>query len=371
MMKKLLSTAVASLLLLTACQTDNKKYTIEGSINGAAEQQEVNGKYAYLQYENDGEAATLDSVLVENNQFKFTGEADTGKLYYFSFEKIRGVRVILEPGTIKIDIDFANPNRSVSVTGTPLNNKLDEFNKEYSEKMNNFKAEMAKAQTDSVTPQEELQAKIRGLYEDMNKSMSEKAKAIYAENQDNILGASLFGQAFADNDSIFAAEYEKAQPIVKDQPNFKQMYEKINASKATAEGANYLDFDAIQVDDSVVKFSSFVDGENYLLVDFWAPWCGPCKRAMPFIKAVYEKYNKKGLRVLGVCTWEKDTEAFKKAEEEHGIVWESIYDKESAGADTYGVRGIPHLMLISPEGKILKRGITPDELEATIAEYIK
>ena len=158
----------------------------------------------------------------------------------------------------------------------------------------------------------------------------------------------------------------------------------LDARKATAEGQMYVDFTVEHVygyDRSVnpqplkkeVKFSDYVGKGTYVLVDFWSPWCGPCRREVPNIKAVYDEYKDKGLEVLSLAVWERKPQSHTiETAAELGMDWLHINNCGNVPTDIYGVEGIPHLMLIGPDGTILKRGFHGKEgIEAAVSEYLK
>ena len=158
----------------------------------------------------------------------------------------------------------------------------------------------------------------------------------------------------------------------------------LKARKSTAEGMKFTDFTVEHVygyDRSVdpqplkkeVKFSDYVGKGTYVLVDFWSPWCGPCRREVPNIQKVYAEYKDKGLEVLSLAVWEKKPQSHTiEVAGELGMDWFHINNCGQIPTDIYGVDGIPHLMLISPDGTILKRGFHGLEgIKAAVTEFIK
>ena len=158
----------------------------------------------------------------------------------------------------------------------------------------------------------------------------------------------------------------------------------LDARKSTAEGMMFTDFTVEHVygyDRSMdpqplkqeVKFSDYVAKGTYVLVDFWSPWCGPCRREIPNIQQVYEQYKDKGLQVLSLAVWERKPQSHTiETAAELGMDWLHINNCGQIPTDIYGVEGIPHLMLIGPDGTILKRGFHGLEgIQEAVAEFIK
>lgn len=111
---------------------------------------------------------------------------------------------------------------------------------------------------------------------------------------------------------------------------------------------------------------------KYLLIDFWASWCGPCRKAIPHLKDVYEKYGNKGLEIFSVSV-DKDDKAWKKAMAEENMPWPQVCAPNSGKEimNEYQFRGIPHLVLLDKNGKIIVRNVTPDKVDEELSKLFK
>ena len=132
------------------------------------------------------------------------------------------------------------------------------------------------------------------------------------------------------------------------------------------EGDKFTDF-AVEYEGKTTRFSDYVGCGQYVLVDFWASWCGPCRCEIPNLIKAYSKYKDKGLMVLGVAAWD-EPEATKKAIEEDKISYPQILNSQSIGTDIYGIEGIPHIILFAPDGSILARGLRGEEIDKKLEE---
>ena len=131
----------------------------------------------------------------------------------------------------------------------------------------------------------------------------------------------------------------------------------------------FTDFEA-EYEGKTQRLSDYVGKGNYVLVDFWASWCGPCRAEIPNLIAAYNKYKAKGLVVLGVATWDEPADT-KKAIAELGINYPQIMNAQKAGSDAYGIEGIPEIILFAPDGTIVARGLRGEAIESKLAEIYK
>lgn len=148
-----------------------------------------------------------------------------------------------------------------------------------------------------------------------------------------------------------------------------ELREYCRTEEKAPEGSMFVDFAIEQPSGKTLRLSDFAGKGKYCLVDFWASWCGPCKREIPNIKAVYDKYSKKGLVVVSVAVWDRpeDSEA---AAKELGITWNQIVNAQKIPTDLYGINGIPHILLIGPDGTILKRDLRGSDIAKTVEKYL-
>ena len=164
-------------------------------------------------------------------------------------------------------------------------------------------------------------------------------------------------------------KYVDSNEYLKNDPTIQAEKKSWITQLETGEGKMFRDFEA-EYDGKVTKLSDYVGKGKYVLVDFWASWCGPCKREIPNIKAVYEKYKGDKFEVLGVATWDEPAATLKSIEQ-LGITYPQMLNAQKAGSDAYGISGIPQIILFGPDGTILKRDLRGEEIEKAVAEALK
>lgn len=271
------------------------------------------------------DSTVLQSAVIKDGKATFiTTENDTVRMPLFTQLMIDGrVRAyyILEPGNAVLS-DTTN-----AATGTPLNDKFS----------------VLLSQLDSVENLDDMP-----LYE---KFVEQK----YNENKDNPLGY-YFGIEW-----IKYASPEKVDSLIAGvSPEFKnakrtQYYLKFAELRSkTAPGKKYIDFPGENATGGKVNFSDFIVPGKYNLVDFWASWCPYCIKELPELKELYSEFSDKNFNMVGVAVRDK-TDDTVAAINKHEIPWSVIYNTQRIPYDIYGFSGIPHHLLIGPDGTIISR----------------
>ena len=271
---------------------------------------------------------------------------------------------------------FAVAAVAVAACGQTAEEKVKAFEEAHNALMEEYKTMMDSLATD--------QEKAMEYYENFVEKYKEFNLKAAKKNADNDVAVQALMNLYGLIDD------EQVESVINRMPEEMLQNEKVaylkkglDARKATAEGMMFTDFTVEHVygyDRSMdpqplkqeVKYSDYVGKGTYVLVDFWSPWCGPCRREIPNIQTVYEQYKDKGLQVLSLAVWERKPQSHTiEVAGELGMDWLHMNNCGQIPTDIYGVEGIPHLMLIGPDGTILKRGFHGLEgIQAAVAEYL-
>lgn len=240
--------------------------------------------------------------------------------------------------------------------------------------MKDYQTKTENIARDTTMTDEARSAALESLYEKTLKQYISDAKSVIKKNPSSPVAVVALQEVYS---ALEADEHEEMVGMIKSEVADTNAFiislkETIASKKATAEGQMFTDFTVLQDPKdaaSEVKFSDFVGKGKYVLVDFWASWCGPCKREIPNIAAVYDKYKGDDFDVLSIAVWDKPEDTAKAAAE-HGVVWSQITNAQKIPTDIYGIEGIPHIMLVGPDGIILKRDLRGADIEKAVAEAL-
>lgn len=308
-------------------------------------------------------------VPVENGKFACELPADITALGSISADNI-GVMFIPD-GTV-LNVTLSSNSSKIESSEKFVQHSYSKYN-EFSEALGaELEQKVKDIRANVVLPKEEIQGQIEEVYGEIMSRYNEYNVKAVSENADNAIALVALrnlegGQA--EKEQMESAVNSLSEVIASD-PYVDKLKKTMSAQKATAEGQMFTDFTIENSNGKTVRFSDYVGKGKYVLVDFWASWCGPCKMEIPNIKAVYEKYRGDRFDVLSVAVWDRPENTIASAKE-HGVVWSQIINAQAVPTEIYGIEGIPHIMLIGPDGVILKRNLRGEGIEKAVAEYLK
>lgn len=385
---KTLILLVGIALTLGACAPKDS-FSIKGKVSGLADGTVLELVLGATHKDEKPEA----EATVTNGVFVFTGKVETPRMYYIMVKGERGsVPVFVENG-LQVSIQGKAVNHDdngqktvefsdVRVTGSPIHDeylrkmdfkvKLNEMFEEnqrkhagIGEKIREARMNKNQALLDSLVKTEEYvqMSKDEAAF---FKAAEEQTKKTVMDNKDSWWGPFLMlasmGWFEEEQKEWFDAFSQEAKDSYYGQIVGKDLYPDVR------EGKNAPDFTVTDSRGKTITLQELRKGKKYVIVDFWASWCGPCRKEIPNLKNIYKQFASKGLEIVSVST-DKSIKAWQKALDEEQLPWSNFRD-ESGIAEVYSVKAIPAIFLLDANGMILSTKLRGEALKEKLEELL-
>ena len=313
----------------------------------------------------------VDSAQAQNGQFTMTGRLEKNAMLAVHLADTDWSMLVCNDGQ-PMELDLAGR----TLKGSALNEKINALDRAIDQTADSI----ARLGAEIAALPEEEQAARMDEYINATGVLADLLCNIPKENADNLAPAAFLPQmlqfmSIDDMREVLDEKYAYMQcPFAKE---YKKAFEEFAAQEEAATqalensiGQPFTDFEQFDMDGKTHRLSEYVGQGRWVLVDFWASWCGPCRAEMPNVVEAYNKYHARGFDVVGI-SYDNDKDKWVQAVADLGMAWTQLSDLkgwENVSAEIYGIRGIPANLLIDPEGNIVARDLRGEDLQKKLAE---
>jgi len=375
------------ILLLIVSVTANAQQPKHQNFSMVGDVSKVPGAtHFYISYTNAEGRKITDSANITNGKFKLSGyisEPQLAAIQLFTDSKTGLKPVVGKKNFTSMFLEAANYKVKINdwlseatITGSTLHDQYQKYRREIQKlylemRPHNERKRMLENQNDTV----ELKKELKVL--DSLRNVEEKFVANYVGlHKNSPVALAVLGDFSRSNIDIKPRPFERyfnlLNPVLQESEMGKKLSDKLQLQRFMAPGSIAPGFSQPDTAGKNVQLKDFRN--HYVLVDFWASWCGPCRAEIPFLKKAYEKYKGKNFRIVSISL-DTSKERWLEAIQEDGInIWPQLGDmsgKANAVAMTYKISEIPQNVLIDPDGKVIAKNLYKLELEKILEKFLK
>lgn len=354
----------------TGAATDASSYQLTGQLQNAPA-----GTKVYLAELGETQFVSRDTATVDDKgQFTFSGNLPEAGIYQVKLTDQNQALVALENGRqVQLSGDAQQFGRSYTVKGSPDSDLLQQISRtmetsrqqmQQLEQRFNQAAEQNRRDSLSI-----LQEKAMALQKQGSASLSRLVR----QSPNSVVSAFVVTSLINPDDN-FALADSVANVLKKNRPDSrytKALVARLEPLRTTAVGVQAPEISLPSPEGKAVNLSSLRG--KYVLIDFWASWCGPCRQENPNVVKAYNKFKAKGFEIYSV-SFDQDRGKWLKAIQNDKLAWTHVSDLkgwESAAGQTYGIKSIPQSYLLDPQGRIIAKNLRGEALDATLASVLK
>jgi peroxiredoxin len=357
---------------LTACKQEaGWEVTVRGKV-GFPQQ----GEIELQEMKQDGSGKKESITLSENYTYEKKIRITEPGYYRLSFYGKQFVTFILDKSDVDVNADGNNANGFFEVKGSPDQDLIMKVqtvmnNVQSSPDLMQLETEFSLASSNQDLPRI---TELQNEYMRIITKGHDQVAAIIKDQPVSLAVINLLQQNnLLDRDKYYELYISTADKLKKEWPNYaasKEFVAMVDKMKVTAIGQITPEIEMPNPEGQVIKLSSLRG--KYVLVDFWAKWCGPCRRENPNVVKAYNKYKSKGFEVFGVSL-DRNKEDWLQAIQEDGLTWTHVSDLkyfESQAATDFNISAIPFSILLDPEGKIIAKNLRGAALDKKLEEVL-
>lgn len=357
-MRKIFSLLVL-VFVATTIQAQKSEFIIEGTVPG-----DLKNVYYFI----NGNMRDVDSAQVANGKFRISLGRPNNTFITLMSDQLHRLAIVADGTPVNVDMD------KLTVSGSQQNVKFADFQRKLADGTSKVMTLYEQWRDLPNDDNAETAAKKKAIEKQMEDIEKQELDDIYNycnDNKDNVTPAYFLGSYY------YVFDYDKLNSLLTSDATYVNhaFLDKAKAQLKSMEkrrpGLKFTELTMRDMNGKIVKLSQWAGKGNYVLVDFWASWCGPCRAEMPTVVDTYKRYHaSKGYEVVGV-SFDNKEDAWKKGVKDLGMEWHQMSDLKgwkSAATEAYGISSIPSNVLLDPQGTIIACDLRGSELEAKLKE---